>query len=85
MLLCVKRTTLALDDDLFRDLKTRAAREGVPLGRLVNSLLRAAARPAPRRRKRLRLTVHRGGRLRPGVRLDDRNALFDLMDGRTPS
>lgn len=34
------RTTLTIDDDLYRSLKERAHREGVPFKRLVNRLLR---------------------------------------------
>lgn len=34
------RTTLRLDDDLFRELKKRASREGLTLSELVNLALR---------------------------------------------
>ncbi len=83
MLRCMpKRTTLALDDDLFRSLKERAARERTTLARLVNGLLRLATRRRRPAGYRFHLTVHRGGRLMPGVVLEDREKLFDLMDGR---
>jgi Ribbon-helix-helix protein, copG family len=53
------RTTLRLDDDLFADLRRRAAEEGVTLSVVVNRALReaAAARP-PRRRRPFRQTTH---------------------------
>ena len=45
------RTTLRIDDDLLRELKTRAANEGLSLSDVVNRALRqsVAAPPRPRR------------------------------------
>ncbi len=81
MLLCV-RTTIELDDPLFRELKQEASRRGTTLRQLVNDSLRAAlARPQRKPKYKFRWKVDRGGRLQPGVRLDDRKSLFDLMDG----
>ena len=83
MLPHMQRTTLMLDDDLHRQLKRQAAAEGRTLRDLVNTLLRRALREVGRRRGKYRLdwpTV--SGKLQPGVRLDDRDSLFDLMDGR---
>jgi hypothetical protein len=76
------RTTLELSDELFRQAKRRAADDGVPFRDVVESALREYL--AVRRRGgayALRWRTERG-RLLPGVRLDDRDALFDLMDGR---
>jgi len=75
----MRRTTIAIDDDLLRDLKRRAAKDGVSLSALVNRLLRAGLRE--RAAFRLHLTTVKGDGLRPGVDLDDKDALFDLMDG----
>lgn len=77
----MKRTTLALDEDLLRTLKRRAADNGTTLQAIVNDTLRGALAPRPKGRYRLRL---RGwsARLQPGVDLADRDKLFDLMDGR---
>jgi hypothetical protein len=76
------RTTIDFHDEVLRALKTRAAREGTTLSRLVNALVRIAT-ARPRRRAPLRLRTFRGGKgLQPGARLDDRDALHDLMDGR---
>jgi plasmid stability protein len=77
----MKRTTLALDDDLLRQLKERAAREGTTLQALANSLLRHALA----RRSKHEYKIHFLGwtaEARPGVDLFDRDALLDLMDGR---
>lgn len=80
MLLCM-RTTIELDDPLFRQLKIEAARRGESLRKVVNDCLRQGL-AAPRRRKKyvFRWKTERG-QILPGVRLDDRNSLYDLMDG----
>jgi len=82
MLLCM-RTTIDLNDEILRRAKQRAVEKGVTLREVIERALRA------------QLDVHRGGRgayrlrwrtergkVQPGVRLDDREALFDLTDGR---
>jgi hypothetical protein len=76
------RTTMDLSDELLREAKRRAADERVPLREVVEAALRRyLSGKAPRSRYKLRWSVERG-RLQPGVNLDDRDALFDLMDGR---
>lgn len=82
MLLCM-RTTLDLNDRLVERAKQHAAREGTTLTAVVERALRGLLAPRrPRRTYRLQWRPERG-RLQPGVRLDDRDALFDLMDGRS--
>jgi post-segregation antitoxin (ccd killing protein) len=79
--LCM-RTTIELNDDLLRRAKRRAADESTTLRDVIEQALRAhlATRgPASRRRFTLRWRAERGT-IQPGVRLDDRDALFDLMD-----
>jgi hypothetical protein len=81
MLLCM-RTTIDISDELLRQAKTRSADEGIPLREVIESALRIYIQ-GRRAQKRYRLhwrTEH--GRIQPGVRLDDRDALFDLMEGR---
>ena len=82
-MLCCMRTTIELNDELLRRAKQRALAEGVTLREVVEGALRAQLEPrrgAPGCYK-LRWHTERG-RLQPGVKLDDRDALFDLMDGR---
>ena len=81
MLLCM-RTTIDISDDLLRRAKRRAADESTSLKAVVEGALRAWL--ATRRRgKGYRLTWHpEQGMLQPGVDLEDRDALFDRMDGR---
>ena len=81
MLLCV-RTTIDLNDELMRRIKRLAADQGVTFRELVERALRAMLeRKASRKPYKLKWRTEKG-RLLPGVRLDDREALFDLMDGR---
>ena len=73
---------MALEDDLLRELKARAAREGRTLQALANELLRqAVAKPESTRPYRLKMDGWKA-KVQPGVDLLDRDKLFDLMDGR---
>ena len=76
------RTTLDVNDEVLRSAKQRAANDGIPLRAVVERALRSYLEGGARKSGyRLRWRPERG-RLRPGVRLDDRDALFDLMEGR---
>lgn len=78
------RTTVDLNDDLVRRPKRRAADHGTTLREVIEEALRAhLAKPrgAAPARYVLRWRTERGA-LQPGVRLDDRDALFDVMEGR---
>jgi Arc/MetJ family transcription regulator len=76
------RTTIDINDQLLRAAKKRAADEGKPLRQIVEGALRAyLGRQAKPRTFKLQWRTERG-RIQPGVRLDDRDTLFDLMDGR---
>ena len=78
----MKRTTLTIDDDLFVQIKERAASQGRSMGSLVNDLLRQAiASQSQRRRFRLKLNGW-DAEIQPGVDILDRDNLFDLMNGR---
>jgi hypothetical protein len=81
MLLCM-RTTLQIDDQLFRAAKKAAAESGRTLTAIVEDALRQAlaVRSQPIEREEFKLPVlHLGGPL-PGVDLDNTAALLDLMD-----
>ena len=76
------RTTLDINDELLRQAKRRAADERAPLRHVVETALRAYLGSRSRQRTyRLQWRIE-SGRLLPGVRLDDRDALFDVMEGR---
>jgi plasmid stability protein len=74
------RTTLVIDDELFRQLKRQAAEEGRTLSEVTQEALRRGLAPRePRRRpKRVKLpSFHMG---KPLVDLADRNQLYDVLD-----
>ena len=82
MILCM-RTTIEITDELLRQAKKKAAAEGTALRQVVETALRFyLAKPRRPAGYRLRWRTEQG-RVLPGVRLDDRDALFDLMNGRT--
>jgi len=77
----VKRTTLALDERLLKQLKEIAAREGRSFQSVANDLLRRALTRPRAASFRLRLQGWRAEQ-RPGVDILDRDKLLDLMDAR---
>ena len=82
MLLCM-RTTIEIGDELFRQAKRRAADDHVTLREIVEKALRGYLGPRPRRKKyKLRWGPGQKGRLMPGVDLDDRDSLYEIMEGR---
>lgn len=83
MFLCM-RTTVDLADEIMRRAKKRAADDGVPLRAVVEAALRNYLNGPKPGGKRYRLHWRpEKGRLQPGVRLDSRAALLDLMDERS--
>jgi antitoxin component of RelBE/YafQ-DinJ toxin-antitoxin module len=73
------RTTLRIDDDLLRELKTRAATEGLSLSDLVNLVLRQSVAAPPRPRRPFRQKTHNLGR--PAFDVTKANAVAaDLED-----
>jgi predicted transcriptional regulator len=82
MLICM-RTTIEIADELFRQLKRKAADEGLTARQIIEAALRTYLRKQTMRKTYQLSWKTERGRILPGVRLDDRDALFDLMDGRS--
>ncbi len=81
MLLCM-RTTLNIDDHLYQAAKVKAAEEGKTLTRVVEEALRQhVASSGPSKPFKLRWVTERG-QLLPGVNIDDRDSLSEIMEGR---
>ena len=77
------RTTIDIMDDLMLAAKRRAASEGRSLTAIVEEALAALLAPKPERRGRFRLKLNTvTGRYIGGVDLADRDALYDIMEGR---
>lgn len=76
------RTTVDINDVLIRLAKQRALEQGITLRAVIETALQSYLRQEKQRQDyRLRWRTE-SGRLRPGVRLDDREALFDWMEDR---
>jgi len=76
------RTTVRLDDDLFRDVKQYAAEEGMTFTAVIHQALRQllARRRRLAEQQRTPLPSFCGEGLQPGVDLDDGAALLELME-----
>jgi hypothetical protein len=76
------RTTIRLDDTLYRDVKTAAAESGQTVTTLIQDALRQrlARRKRGTRRKRFRLPTWKGNGLQPGVDLNDSASLLERME-----
>jgi hypothetical protein len=77
------RTTIRIEDELYRRVKTRAASSGRTVGEVVEDALRVSldasdARPAATELKPL--PVFGGSGTMPGVDLADSGSLRELMD-----
>ena len=73
------RTTLVIDDEVFRQLKKRAAEEGRRLSDVTEEALRrglARPRPPARRRKVVLPSFSMG---KPSIDIADRDQLFELF------
>jgi hypothetical protein len=76
------RTTIRIDDDLYRSAKARAALTGRSVGELIEDAVRVAlVREQEQRPSDLPgLPVYGGTGLLPGVDINDSRALNDLLD-----
>lgn len=74
------RTTVNIDDRLLRQAKLAAARSGRSLSDLVDDGLRLLLARPPRASEPIALPTFGGSGLRPGVDLEDKDALLELLD-----
>jgi hypothetical protein len=79
------RTTVRLEEGLLREAKAEAARRGETVTALIEKGLRlvlAASRRTPRGVRVILPVSSATGGTRPGVDLDDSDALLDRLDQR---
>jgi hypothetical protein len=80
------KTTLVIDDQVFRRIKEKAAREGTTISALVEAALRALLRGTPAKPRELPPLPKWNLGLK--VNIDDRDALYRAMeeepDGEEP-
>jgi negative regulator of replication initiation len=75
------RTTIRIDEALYRRAKSRAAETGHTVSDIIEDAVRQALTVAESSQPLAPLpTVH--GRLQPGVDLNDSAALLEVMEGR---
>ncbi len=75
------RTTIRIDDELYRAVKTQAARSGRTVAAVLEDAVRRGLNPSERRGgdRYVVRTTGRGG-LRPGVDLSSNAAVAEAMD-----
>ncbi|WP_343602318.1 type II toxin-antitoxin system VapB family antitoxin [Mycobacterium sp.] len=75
------RTTVNIDDHLLAEAKVLAVKTSRSLGAVIDDALRAVLQHQTdhTRRREFRLPTHGAGGLQPGVDLEDKEALAELM------
>lgn len=78
------RTTIQLDDEVFRAFKQRAAERGTSLAHEIEEALRSelAARAEATQSEPYRVPTFRGTARVPGVDLNSNAALADILENR---
>lgn len=76
------RTTIRIDEQLLKEAKLHAARQGKTLTKVIEEALRQSLAPKhnSQPRQTVRLPTFGGKGTLPGVDLDDSAALLDLME-----
>ncbi|MEO6121195.1 MAG: antitoxin [Acidimicrobiales bacterium] len=76
------RTTLDLDASVLRELKRRRQTENKTLGQLASELLATAMAEGPPRSREPVPLKWTSKNLRPRVDLEDKDAVWAILDGR---
>ncbi|NMO90408.1 ribbon-helix-helix protein, CopG family [Actinomycetospora sp. TBRC 11914] len=77
------RTTITIDDGLLAQVRRRAAELGQTVSQVIEDSVREKLlRRDDQEAAGFRVRAFRGGRLRPGVDLDDNGALLEVLDER---
>lgn len=75
------RTTIRIDDDLYREVKARAARSGRTVAAVLEDAVRRGLNPPEKRIvKPYAVRPIGAGGVRPGVDLSSNSALLETMD-----
>lgn len=79
------RTTIRIDDELYREVKIRAAQSERTVAAVLEDAVRTGLHvPEQRDRERYRVRATGSGGLRPGVSLTSNAAVADDLDEDTP-
>lgn len=81
----IVRTTIRIDDDLYRAVKERAARSGRSIGAVLEDAVRIGLKPqAGVRSRRFTVRASGSGGLVAGVDLTSNAALLEVLDETRP-
>ncbi len=79
------RTTVTIDDDLYREIRERAARSGRTVGAVLEDAVRLGLRPKePSKRGRYVVRPSGSGGLVPGIDLSSNSSVQDALDEGVP-
>jgi hypothetical protein len=78
------RTTIRIDEGVYRRAKARAAQTGQTVSQVIEDAVRVALRPRPRGEEMVPLPTFGGSGVLPGVDLRDASSLRDRMDDGEP-
>jgi Arc/MetJ family transcription regulator len=80
----IMRTTIRIDDALYRDVKQKAAGSGRTVAAVLEDAVRVGLQPQLANPEPYR--VHAGGRggLRPGIDLSDNSTIAEAIDDQVP-
>lgn len=85
MLKCSVRTTIRIDDELYREVKALAARSGRTVAAVLEDAVRRGLNPVTQDRpRRYAVRPVGSGGLRPGVDLSSNTAVAEVMDEAVP-
>ncbi len=79
----MKRATLLLEDEFYKQAKVRAKSLGITLKEAVNDFIREGLHSFQQKSSKpskLTLPIRKGLNSKPGLDLSDRSMLYDLMD-----
>ena len=83
--MCIKRTTVRLDEGLLENAQREARRRGVTLTALIESgLRRELAHGKNGTRPRIKLPVGHGGQVAPGLDLNSNASILEFLDEGLP-
>ena len=78
------RTTVTIDDDLYREIKKRAACSGRTVGAVLEDAVRESIARSSDNRKPLRIKAYGRGGARPGIDLSSNASIQEALDAGLP-
>jgi hypothetical protein len=76
----MQRTTITIDQDLLSKVKALGKEKGLSVSRTISELVRIALLQKQNPQKHRFMWKTYKGQLRPGINIDDRDQLYNLME-----